>query len=60
MDLNKSFDNISPVKLLYTLKSKGINNKSHKLFESYLKNREQQVKICNIHVDELKITIKVL
>jgi hypothetical protein len=56
MDLSKAFDSISHVKLLSIFQSIGINNKSYKLFKSYLQNRKQQVQIGDTLSNELTIT----
>uniref|UniRef100_A0A2S2Q8V6 Putative RNA-directed DNA polymerase n=1 Tax=Sipha flava TaxID=143950 RepID=A0A2S2Q8V6_9HEMI len=45
LDFSKAFDNISHIFLLNILKFIGIINKTFKLFESYLHNRTQQVRI---------------
>lgn len=56
IDLKKAFDTVSHAKLLQKLINLGITGTAYKLFESYLSNRYQIVKIGNYKSVPRKIT----
>jgi len=56
MDISKVFDSISHSKLLSILPSLGIVDTSLSLFQSYLIDRQQQVKMNNCYSEEKIIT----
>lgn len=55
IDLAKAFDTVSHPLLLQTLEGMGIRHTSLKLFENYISNRLQCVKIDNIYSNKLLI-----
>lgn len=56
IDLKKAFDTISPVLMIKKLKSIGIDGTALKMFESYLQNRFQVVKIDNTESSKCPVT----
>lgn len=59
LDLAKAFDTVSVPLLLTKLEAIGVRDKEHKLFQSYLSNRYQRVRLGNHISSELPISFGV-
>ena len=59
MDLARAFDTVDHSILLQKLYNLGVRGKAYDLFESYLKNRTQQVKINGVLSQESEVSIGV-
>lgn len=56
MDLRKAFDLVNHVTMLEVLEKYGVRGVSHRLFESYLADRKQMVKIDDVTSQESTIS----